>query len=407
MRVTNGAVGKKGRWNHPFRQPMPQELAALLLIALASYIYKTKKSDNLNHTSLSLHCVNMDVIVNKIREDLIGHVISYKGDNVTQRLMSDFNHAIFLIIPEKVRIEDMKQSTEFREEMMGVFEEQDPTKPGTPYLGQLKDQDSCYAARNCKFEFGQTLYQCASCKKNFVCEEHKNSTCMLCQASRTTKGLKEKSPDSTGEKKVGELTGSNEDGEDNNHTVNNAEDAESGDEEVDSGDEEAEIGDEKSDSGDEEVNSEDGDAGFRGENVDDKYKRATSEGKDEDKNEGKNVESGKKNAHREKSAVIQKITDQKEDPVLNQKKQERAAKFHVEDIQNLSIDDFKFERGNLITELQVCQVEKRSGEFVWVVLQDYVQLKEMYVKNEANSEGDESEESGFGWKNRENADIGK
>lgn len=229
----------------------------------------------------------------------------------------------------------------------------------------------------------------------------------MCLASRTTKDSKEKSPDSTEEKKLEELTGSDEDGEDNNHTVNNAEDAESSNKEVDSRDKEAEIRDEKSDSRDKEVNSEDGDAGFRGENVDDKYKKATSEDNGEDKNEGENVKSREKNAHREKSAVIQKTTDQKEDSVLNQKKQERAAKFHVEDIQNLSIDDFKFERGNLITELQVCQVEKRSGEFVWVVLQDYVQLKEMYVKNEANSEGDESEESGFGWKNRENADIGK
>lgn len=53
--------------------------------------------------------------------------------------MSDFNHAIFLIIPKKVQIKDMKQSIEFREEMIGVFKEQDPTKPRTLYLRQLKD----------------------------------------------------------------------------------------------------------------------------------------------------------------------------------------------------------------------------------------------------------------------------
>ncbi|KAF9729868.1 hypothetical protein PMIN01_11801 [Paraphaeosphaeria minitans] len=322
----------------------------------------------------------MDAIVNKIRKDLIKHIISYQGENVTQRLMSELNYAIFLTIPEKIRIEDMKQSTEFREEMMGVFEEKDPTKPGTPYLGQLKEQDSCYAARNCKFDFGQTLYQCTSCKKNFVCEEHKTSTCMLCLAGIATKETKE-------------VTGSDKDREDSKSIVkydahSEDQDAESGEEDAESGDEDAESGDEDAESGDEDAN-------------------ATSKDKGEDESEGKNVDS-RDIGTRERSAAITKDIDEKEDPLSKEKGQERAAKFQVEDIQNLSMDDFHFKGGNFITELQVCQVQTRSGELIWVVLQDYVKLKEDYVKREADSDGNESDRSrsGFGWKNRKNADIG-
>ncbi|KAF1965727.1 hypothetical protein BU23DRAFT_574669 [Bimuria novae-zelandiae CBS 107.79] len=321
----------------------------------------------------------MDAIVNKIHKDLIELAISYQGENATQRLSSEFRQAIFFIIPEQIRTKDMEQSAELREEMIAFFEDNDPTKPGTPYIGQLKEQDSCYAARKCKFEFGQTLYQCTSCRKHFVCEGHKTSTCMLCVASKK----KEKSPKSTGERKVNvKATGNRED---NKNTVNNnahreEEDAERGDKDAESGDEDAVSGDEDAD--------------------------ANSNDKCEDESESGNVDSGGKGTHCRKSASINKDTDEKEDLLPKGKENDRTAKFQVEDIRNLSMDDFKFEPG-ILAELQVCQVPTKSGKLVWVVVNDYVQLKEEYVNNKANSDGDESEGSEFGWKNSENADIGK
>ena len=351
----------------------------------------------------------------KIRKDLIELVNSYQGENATQRLLSEFSYATFLIIPEKIRTEDMKQSTDLREEMMNVFEEQDPTKPGTPYLGQLQDQDSCYAARNCKFDFGQTLYQCTLCKKNFVCKKHEKSPCMLCLADRNAREKLEKSSNSMdGRKaKVEEVTGDDKNAEgagsgDEEAESGDEEEAESGDEEeAESGDEEAESGDRKVDGRDEEVDSRDGDTDFRGEDVSDKYNNVISKDKGGAENESGNIYKGDKGTDGEQSAAINKRTDETHDIHSEEKQQERAAKFQVEDIQNLSTDDFKFERGNYVTELQVCQVEKKSGELIWVMVEDYIRLKEMYVRNEADGDDVESEGSGFGWKNRENEDIGK
>lgn len=334
----------------------------------------------------------MEAIVEKIRKDLIELVNSYRGENATQRLLSEFSCAALLIIPEEIRTEDMKQSTDLREEMMNVFEERDPTKPGTPYLGQLQEQDSCYAARNCKFDFGQTLYQCTLCKKNFVCKEHEKSPCMLCLADRNAREKKEKSSNSMdGRKsKVEEVTGGHK----------NAEGA-------GSGDEEAESGDGKVDGRDEEVDSRDGDTDFRGGDVSDKYNNVISKDKGGAENESGNIYKGDKGTDGEQSAAINKRTDETHDIHSKEKQQERAAKFQVENIQNLSTDDFKFERGDYKTELQVCQVEKKSGELIWIMVKDYIRLKEMYVRNEANGDDVESEGSGFGWKNRENEDIGK
>jgi hypothetical protein len=348
----------------------------------------------------------MEAIVEKIRKDLVELVNSYQGENATQRLLSEFSYATFLIIPEKIRTEDMKQSTDLREEMMNVFEEQDPTKSGTPYLGQLQDQDSCYAARNCKFDFGQTLYQCTLCKKNFVCKKHEKSPCMLCLADRNAREKMEKSSNSMdGRKaKVEEVTGDDKNAE---GAGSGDEEAESGDEEAESGDEEAESGDRKVDGRDEEVDSRDGDTDFRGEDVSDKYNNVISKDKDGDENESGNVYSRNKGTDDEQSAAINKNTDETHDIPSKEKQQERAAKFQVEVMQNLSTDDFNFERGNYITELQICQVKKRSGELIWVVEKDYLRLKEMYVRNEADGDDVESEGSGFGWKNRENEDIGK
>ena len=351
----------------------------------------------------------MDAIVDKIRQDLIELVVSYQGENVTQRLMSEFNHAIFLIIPDEIRIKDMEQSTEFREEMMNVFDEQDPTKPGTPYLGQLEDQDSCYAARNCKFEFGQTLHQCSSCEKNFVCEKHKNSICMLCLAVRNTTQINKKSLNGKDEREAKlEAIGDHKENGDNKKATNDAGEAENKEEKEDDEEEGEGEGEDIGVTKDEEMDNREIDMGRRGEGVSDKHMSTTVGDGGEEEEEGiRNMDTGDQGTYDGNGVTIHKSTGETHDMISKEKEHARTAKFQVENIQNLSMDDFRFERENFITELQVCQVRTRSGELIWVLVEDYIYLKNAHVRNEANSDGDESEGSGFGWKNRENADIGK
>jgi hypothetical protein len=232
------------------------------------------------------------------------------------------------------------------------------------------------------------------------------------KSSNSMDGRKAKVEEVTGDDKNAEGAGSGdeeaESGDEEEAESGDEEEAESGDEEeAESGDEEAESGDRKVDGRDEEVDSRDGDTDFRGEDVSDKYNNVISKDKDGDENESGNVYSRNKGTDDEQSAAINKNTDETHDIPSKEKQQERAAKFQVEVMQNLSTDDFNFERGNYITELQICQVKKRSGELVWVVEKDYLRLKEMYVRNEADGDDVESEGSGFGWKNRENEDIGK
>jgi hypothetical protein len=236
---------------------------------------------------------------------------------------------------------------------------------------------------------------------------------MLCLADRNAREKKEKSSNSMdGRKaKVEEITGGDKNaegaGSGDEESGSGDEESGSGDEESGSGDEEAESGDGKVDGRDEEVDSRDGDTDFRGGDVSDKYNNVISKDKGGAENESGNIYKGDKGTDGEQSAAINKRTDETHDIHSKEKQQERAAKFQVEDIQNLSTDDFKFERGNYKTELQVCQVEKKSGELIWIMVEDYIRLKEMYVRNEANCDDVESEGSGFGWKNRENEDIGK
>ncbi|CAN9093618.1 unnamed protein product [Alternaria alternata] len=66
----------------------------------------------------------------------------------------------------------------------------------------------------------------------------------------------------------------------------------------------------------------------------------------------------------------------------------RPAKFKVEDAQYLSVNDFSYNRGSLISEIQVCQLRTKSRALVWVPIEDYLRLKHEYVRLASSDEGE-------------------
>jgi hypothetical protein len=86
----------------------------------------------------------------------------------------------------------------------------------------------------------------------------------------------------------------------------------------------------------------------------------------------------------------------------------RPAKFKVEDAQYLSVDDFSYDRGSLMSEVQVCQLRTKSEALVWVPMEDYLRLKHEYVRlaSSDESEWDDGIVKGEDM-NRQNADVGK
>ena len=123
----------------------------------------------------------MDSIVSKVRVELVDLAATYAADkheNVTISLISDFQRALFTILDEGIRIKDLEQSKELRDEMIYLFEDEYPTEPAWPYLNQLKKQDRCFAELGCRFKHGAALYKSSSCQEHFVCENHKSSPCI-------------------------------------------------------------------------------------------------------------------------------------------------------------------------------------------------------------------------------------
>ncbi|EMD65829.1 hypothetical protein COCSADRAFT_355216 [Bipolaris sorokiniana ND90Pr] len=123
----------------------------------------------------------MDSIVSKVRVELVELAETYaanKHENVTIRLISGFQRALFAILHESIRIKDFEQSKELRDEMIELFEDEYPTEPAWPYLNRLEKQDRCFAKLGCIFKHGAALYKSPFCQEHFVCENHKSSPCI-------------------------------------------------------------------------------------------------------------------------------------------------------------------------------------------------------------------------------------
>ncbi|CAG5137498.1 uncharacterized protein ALTATR162_LOCUS134 [Alternaria atra] len=123
----------------------------------------------------------MESIVSKVHTSLVDLAATYADagrENVTLSLMADFQRAVFPLLDERIRIKDLEQSEELRDEMVQLLGDEHPTKPAWPYLNQLDKQDRCFAKMGCKFQLGAGLYRSPSCEEHFVCKNHQSSPCI-------------------------------------------------------------------------------------------------------------------------------------------------------------------------------------------------------------------------------------
>ena len=74
----------------------------------------------------------MESIVSNMHVELVDLAATYADagyENVTLSLISDFQRALFTVLDESIRIKDLEQSEELRDEMIKLFEDENPTKP--------------------------------------------------------------------------------------------------------------------------------------------------------------------------------------------------------------------------------------------------------------------------------------
>jgi hypothetical protein len=123
----------------------------------------------------------MESIVSKTHVELGELAATYADagyENVTLSLIIDFQRALFPILDESIRVKDLEQSEELRDEIVQLFKDEYPTKPAWPYLNQLDKQDKCFAKLGCRFKHGAALYKSPLCEEHFVCKDHQLSPCL-------------------------------------------------------------------------------------------------------------------------------------------------------------------------------------------------------------------------------------
>jgi hypothetical protein len=361
----------------------------------------------------------MESIVSKVHAELVDLAATYADaghENVTLSLMADFQRAVFPLLDERIRIKDLEQSEELRDEMVQLLGDEHPTKPAWPYLDQLDKQDRCFAKMGCKFQLGAGLYRSPSCEEHFVCKNHRSSPCIA---------KHEQAPDYISQTKHdGKETAASPEKPENEPQVG------------------ADLG--KSTSGNEEADRADAvetSAGKRDAD-DDRLSESQAEETLEKGRPAKDaVAKGAADTSalerivsfadvlgdftgadkgREKltapSVATESTAVMEENPKRSDEKAEkkavdeehRPAKFKVEDAQYLSVDDFSYDRGSLMSEVQVCQLRTKSGALVWVPMEDYLRLKHEYVKLASSDENEWDDDIVKGEDmNRQNADVGK
>jgi hypothetical protein len=81
--------------------------------------------------------INMESIVSKVYTKLVDLAATYtdaRRENVTLSLMADFQRAVFPLLNERIRIKNLKQSKELRDEMIQLLGDEHPMEPAWPYL---------------------------------------------------------------------------------------------------------------------------------------------------------------------------------------------------------------------------------------------------------------------------------
>jgi hypothetical protein len=315
---------------------------------------------------------------------------------------------LFPLLDEDIRIKDLEQSEELRDDMVQLFRDEYPTKPAWPYLDQLEKQDRCFAKLGCKFKLGAALYKSPSCEEHFVCKYHQSSAClakheqMPSQGGQAKHDAKETAADAEKRKREPQV------GADLNEKI-------SGNGKTDAA---------KKPAGNEDLHhdrlsrpkvKEIFEKGKTAKEAAAKGAAETSASKgivpSADQAEGK-----PQGAEKGKETRIAPVTAKEENPKsghgnLEKKavdEKDRPAKFKVEDVQYLSVDDFSYDRDSLMSEIQVCQLRTKSGALVWVPMEDYLRLKHEYARLASGDEGecDDGIVKGEDM-NRQNADVGR
>ncbi|CAN9296754.1 unnamed protein product [Alternaria alternata] len=337
----------------------------------------------------------MESIVSKVHAELVDLAATYADagrENVTLSLMADFQRAVFPLLDERIRIKDLEQSEELRDEMVQLLGDEHPTEPAWPYLDQLDKQDRCFAKMGCKFQLGAGLYRSPSCEEHFVCKNHQSSPCIA---------KHEQAPEHISKTKHDEKeTGASPEKPEREPRVR-ADLAKSmfGDEEADRADAvEKSAG--KRDADDERLSEP------QAEEIPEKEKptkeAAAKRAADTSALKGmvsfadvlgNFIRADKLTAPSMamESATVVKEDSESGDEKLEKKaidEEHRPAKFKVEDAQYLSVDDFSYDRGSLMSEVQVCQLRTKSGALVWVPMEDYLRLKHEYVRLASSDEGE-------------------
>ncbi|CAN9355675.1 unnamed protein product [Alternaria alternata] len=361
----------------------------------------------------------MESIVSKVHAELVDLAATYADagrENVTLSLMADFQRAVFPLLDERIRIKDLEQSEELRDEMVQLLGDEHPTGPAWPYLDQLDKQDRCFAKMGCKFQLGAGLYRSPSCEEHFVCKNHQSSPCIA---------KHEQAPDYISKTKHDEKeTAASLEKPENEPRVR-ADLAKSvfGDEEADRADAvEKSAG--KRDAGDDRLSE------SQAEEIPEEEKptkEAAAKGAaDTSALKGivsfadvlgnftradKGSEKLTAPSMATRSTAVMEESPKRGDEKAEKKavdEEHRPAKFKVEDAQYLSVDDFSYDRGSLMSEVQVCQLRTKSGALVWVPMEDYLRLKHEYVRLASNdeSEWDDGIVKGEDM-NRQNVNVGK
>ena len=301
----------------------------------------------------------MESIVSKVHAELVDLAATYADagrENVTLSLMADFQRAVFPLLDERIRIKDLEQSEELRDEMVQLLGDEHPTESAWPYLDQLDKQDRCFAKMGCKFQLGAGLYRSPSCEEHFVCKNHQSSPCIA---------KHEQAPDYISKTKH---------------------------------DEKEKPTKEVAAKGAADTSALKGMVSFA-----DVLGNFTRADKGSEKPTAPSMAT-------ESTAVMQENPKRGDEKAEKKAVDEehRPAKFKVEDAQYLSVDDFSYDRGSLMSEVQVCQLRTKSGALVWVPMEDYLRLKHEYVRlaSSDESEWDDGIVKGEDM-NRQNADVGK
>jgi hypothetical protein len=139
-------------------------------------------------------------------------------EEVLVEILNQTARAVYIIMDESTRFKalEMEDNEGLRKEVKYLFEfEAGPSKLGVPYVNQIK-QTSCYAARDCLFKLGSTFHESTSCKLHYVCEQHKNLPCQVCEKKKQKGSAIERAK---GEKSSADQTSETEKEEQNEKNV--------------------------------------------------------------------------------------------------------------------------------------------------------------------------------------------